>query len=131
MAAFMRDMEAERPTCFSTFTGCGGMDLGLHKYLRPVAYCEKEPACIEVLRARMAEGSLDEAKILTDICSVTADDFVDTPDAVTGGFPCIDVCVAGRKKGMIGSQTVLFKHIIRLLHGLSRKFGRPPTKAFL
>jgi hypothetical protein len=131
LGSFFAEKERRRSTCFSVFSGCGGLDLGLHKFLRTIAYCEWTPACQQLLRARMKDRLLDTADILPDIQKVTAKDFSACPDVVAGGFPCQDVCVAGNKAGVDGSRTILFKEVMRLLEELRQKFGRLPHTVFL
>ena len=131
MEAFIWDGNWQRPTCFSVFSGCGGLDLGLHQFLRTVAYCENEPACAQVLQARMMDGVLDTAPVLPDIQRVTAAHFEACPDVVAGGFPCQDVSVAGKRAGLEGTRTVLFAEIARILRELRVRFGCLPHTVFL
>lgn len=131
LGAFFAQKDRSRSTCFSVFSGCGGLDLGLHKFLRTVAYCEWTPACKELLRARMKDGLLDKADIFSDIQEVKAGDFSACPDVIAGGFPCQDVCVAGSKAGINGERTVLFREVIRLLRELRGKFRALPHTVFL
>lgn len=51
----------------SLFSGIGGLDVALSKYVRPIAYCEIEPYCQAVLLSRMAESILSNAPIWDDV----------------------------------------------------------------
>ena len=35
-------------------------------------------------------------------------------DIVTGGFPCPDIAIAGKKRGFSGKRSVLFKHVVKV-----------------
>ena len=50
----------------SVFSGCGALDYAL-PWCTPAGYCEKDPAAISVLQARMADNSLPEAPVFTDV----------------------------------------------------------------
>lgn len=51
----------------SLFSGIGAMDLGLQSFVRPVAYCEVDPAARAVLFSRMLDGRLPVAPIWDDV----------------------------------------------------------------
>ena len=54
----------------SLFSGIGGIDVAVKLVLpdvKTIAYVEKDASCQTVLRARMADGSLDAARIIDDI----------------------------------------------------------------
>lgn len=71
------------------FAGCGGGLLGT-KLLGFTNVCmvEREPYCQRVLRARMADGYLDECPIHDDVCTFDGTAWRGRVDIVTGGFPC-------------------------------------------
>ena len=76
----------------SLFSGIGGIDLALADLCRTVLYCEIDPHCRGVLRARMAGGQLPQAPVHTDVTTLgkqALQDYLgDLPvDIVFGGFP--------------------------------------------
>ena len=86
----------------SLFTGYGGFSLGLRLAgieTRCVGYVEKEPYCQELLRARIRDGLLDWAPIISDIRSADFRPMAGMVDAITAGFPCQPHSVAGKKLG--------------------------------
>ena len=101
------------------FSGIGGISLALQDYVKPVAYCEIDKYCREVLIARMKDKKLTEAPIYNDVKELQAGglDF----DIITAGFPCQDISAAGLKKGLEGKRSGLFFEIIRLV-----KEANPP-----
>lgn len=89
-----------RLTHASFFSGVGGMDIGLERAgWQTVSFSEIEPYPCAVLAERWPE-----VPNLGDITRV-----VDVPEATlwSGGFPCQDLSVAGKRKGFTGERSVL------------------------
>jgi DNA (cytosine-5)-methyltransferase 1 len=103
-------------TVFSTFSGIGGFELGFaHAHIPTVGTVEIDPAARGLLTHRFPHATHH-----TDIRGVTADDVYATgnvPDGtiLTGGFPCQDLSVAGRRAGLAGERSGLFHEWLRLL----------------
>lgn len=93
----------------SLFSGICGMSIGT-----PIMYCEIEKSAVDVLNARMNDGSLTRAPIHPDITTLIA-----LPQGVhilEAGFPCQDISGIGLGKGFNGGKkSVLFYHIARLI----------------
>lgn len=107
-------------TGLDLFSGYGGIALGLHKYVRPIAYCEIEPYARAILSSRVDSGHLPEAPILPDVRKLRG-----TPgfcDIIYGGFPCQDISSAGRGVGLGGQRSGLFFEIIRLTKEIRPNF---------
>lgn len=92
----------------SLFTGIGGGELATQHLLgwRTVGYVEKDPYCVRVLKARIADGYLHDAPIWSDVRSFTKRNnatrrYIRTLRqmahslVITGGFPCQPFSVAG------------------------------------
>ena len=126
----------------SLFTGYGGFSLGLRLAgieTRCVGYVEKEPYCQELLRARIRDGLLDWAPIISDIRSADFRPMAGMVDAITAGFPCQPHSVAGKQRreadernlwpdtlrciSEVGAKWILLENVAGILSGDDR---RPP-----
>ena len=97
------------------FSGIGGFSLGLERTggFETVAFCEIEPFPRKVL-AKHWPGvpQYDDVRTLTG--DILARDGI-TVDVITGGFPCQDISIAGRKEGIgTGTRSGLYSEIVRL-----------------
>ena len=96
------------------FSGIGGFSLGLERTggFETVAFCEIEPFPRKVL-AKHWPG----VPIYEDVRQLTGDRLAAdgiAVDVITGGFPCQDLSVAGRRDGIEGKRSGLWSEIIRL-----------------
>ena len=96
------------------FSGIGGISLALRPWVRTVAYCEIDSYARKVLEKNIDAGCLDEAPIHPDVTKLTGENFNERIDIITAGFPCQDISVAGRGKGLEGERSRLFFEILRL-----------------
>lgn len=103
-------------TAVSCFAGIGGFDLALERNgYDVVAQIEIDKHAQNVLRKRFPLSTLYH-----DITEVKGEDlvrsgFVPAGGIITGGFPCQDLSVAGRRAGLGGERSGLFWHIHRLI----------------
>ena len=106
-------------TAVSLFAGVGGFDLALERAGVPVV------AAVEI--DKQASGVLahrfPNTKLFGDIQEVSGDDlrgagFVPERGIITGGFPCQDLSVAGKRAGLAGERSGLFWEIVRLIDDL-------------
>jgi len=103
-------------TGVSLFAGVGGFDLAMtRKGIKVVATVEIDKKCNEVLANRFPD-----AKQFTDVQQTTGKDLIDagftpTRGIITGGFPCQDLSVAGKRAGLAGERSGLFWEIRRLV----------------
>ena len=106
----------------SLFTGYGGFNLGLRLAgieTRCVGYVEIEPYCQELLRARIRDGLLDWAPIISDIRSADFRPMAGVVDAITAGFPCQPHSFAGKREGEFDTKgRNLWPDTARLIRGL-------------
>ena len=89
----------------SLFSGCGVLDYAL-PWCTPVCDCEKDPAAISVLRARMADKSLPEAPVIHGVREVARRSIAGPIDVLVAGLPCVDLSLAGGKRGLGGTEPI-------------------------
>lgn len=86
----------------SFFSGVGGLDLGFEKAgIETVSVCEIDPYASSVLAERFPD-----APNLGSITEVQAHDIPEA-DIWSGGFPCQDLSVAGKRAGFSGKRSSL------------------------
>jgi DNA-cytosine methyltransferase len=83
----------------SLFSGYGGIDIATHLVgMETVAFCEREPACQELLQKRWPG-----VPIIDDIRNVTREELtklgIGAIDVISGGFPCQPFSHAGKREG--------------------------------
>jgi DNA (cytosine-5)-methyltransferase 1 len=106
-------------TAVSLFAGVGGFDLAMQRNgIDVVATVEIDKAARGVL-----QHQFPKAKHFEDVTKVSADElrdagFVPERGIITGGFPCQDLSVAGKRAGLAGERSGLFWEIVRLLDEL-------------
>lgn len=96
------------------FSGIGGFSLGLERTggFETTAFCEIDPHCHKVLNKNWPN-----TPIITDIKSLNLDTnisneprevysplFTRQIDLICGGFPCQDISVGGKKRGLVDSE---------------------------
>ena len=107
-------------TMASLFCGAGGFDLaGRNAGIRTLWSSEVEPFC------RLVEQkNFPESQQLGDIAKI--DGGTAPPvDIITGGSPCQDMSVAGKREGLNGSRSCLFYEQIRVVKEARKAYGRP------
>ena len=78
------------------FSGIGGFSLGLERTgsYRTVAFCEIDEHCHKVLKKHWPT-----TPIFTDVSKLKWN-LSEKVDVICGGFPCTDISVAGKQKGL-------------------------------
>jgi len=103
-------------TGVSLFAGVGGFDLAMERNgVEVVANVEIDKQCQKVLAKHFPK-----AKQFSDITDVKGSDliaagFEPNRGIITGGFPCQDLSVAGKRAGLVGERSGLFWEIARLI----------------
>lgn len=101
----------------SLFSGIGGFDLGFERAGMSCAWqCEIDVKCQEVLQKHFTG-----AKLYDDVRTITAGN-TESVDLICGGFPCQDVSVAGKRKGLAGDRSGLWFEFHRILSELKPKW---------
>lgn len=106
------------------FSGIGGFSLGLERTggFETVAFCEIEPFPRRVLAKHWPEvPCYEDVRTLT--AARLAADGIDGVDVITGGFPCQDLSVGGKQRGMgEGTRSGLWSEIVRLVGELRPQY---------
>jgi DNA (cytosine-5)-methyltransferase 1 len=103
-------------TAVSLFAGVGGFDLALERAgVKVVASVEIDKKAQDVLRRHFPNST-----IFGDISGVTGEQLIQAGfnargGIITGGFPCQDLSVAGKRAGLAGKRSGLFWEICRLI----------------
>ena len=106
----------DKLTGVSLFAGVGGFDLAMERNgVDVVASVEIDKQCQKVLAKHFPK-----AKQFSDITDVKGSDliaagFKPSRGIITGGFPCQDLSVAGKRAGLAGERSGLFWEIARLI----------------
>lgn len=104
------------------FSGYGGITEALKGHSTPILYCEKEKYAQGILISRMEDGSLPFAPIWNDVTTLDGTKFRHLVEFIYGGFPCQDISVAGKGKGLEGQRSGLFYQVARLCEEISPVF---------
>jgi DNA (cytosine-5)-methyltransferase 1 len=111
-------------TGVSLFAGVGGFDLAMERNgVKVVAAVEIDKKCQEVLAHRFPSS-----KLFDDVTTVKGSDLIEsgfTPSRgiITGGFPCQDLSVAGKRAGLAGERSGLFWEIARLVEETQSEYA--------
>lgn len=90
------------------FSGIGGFSLGLERTggFETVAFCEINEQTHHIL-SKISPN----AKIFNDVMELNYNGKV---DVITGGFPCQDISISGRKKGSLeGERSSLYREMLK------------------
>jgi len=102
-------------TMIDFFAGIGGFTLGFEAAgFRCIGHCEIDRYAQRSYTA--IHGDKEGAWFAHDITAVRPED-VPPCDCFTAGFPCQDISVAGRGRGIAGARSSLFFEIIRIIEG--------------
>ena len=107
----------------SAFSGIGGFELGLHwaiENLETVWQIEQDKFCQKVLKKHWPNSQLFD-----DIKTINTKQLPDI-DILCAGFPCQDLSVAGKQKGIHGKKTGLFWELWRIIRDFKEQGRRIP-----
>lgn len=112
-------MTQKKLTIGSLFSGIGGLELGLERTgrFKTIWQCEIEPYPSAVLKK-----NFPGVPNLGDITKIKWS-HVEKPDMLCGGFPCQDISVAGKRKGIEnGKRSGLWKEFSKAIRALRPKY---------
>ena len=98
------------------FSGIGGFSLGLERTggFETVAFCEIDKFCQRVLAKHWPKVPIYD--------DVRTAEFPGA-DVVCGGFPCQDVSRAGKRAGLSGERSGLYRELVRALRLVRPRFA--------
>tara|TARA_X000001388_G_scaffold30456_3_gene21671 strand:+ start:145 stop:1293 length:1149 start_codon:yes stop_codon:yes gene_type:complete len=106
------------------FSGIGGFALAVQNVFGEdnvefVGFCE-----IEKYAQKVLAKNFPQVPIFDDITTLQTDQFKDI-DLITGGFPCQDISVAGKGKGIVKNETRsgLWFELLRIISDIRPKFA--------
>ena len=103
-------------TAVSLFAGVGGFDLAMERNgINVVASVEIDKHAAGILAKRFPKST-----ILNDVQKVSGNElrsagFIPGRGILTGGFPCQDLSVAGKRAGLAGARSGLYWEIVRII----------------
>ena len=104
------------PTVGSLFAGIGGFDLGFEQ----VGFrTEWQVEIADIPRAVLADH-FPHAKQFTDVRTCLPELW--HTDVIIGGFPCQDVSMAGKRRGLAGERTGLFFDALNIVSALKPRW---------
>jgi DNA (cytosine-5)-methyltransferase 1 len=100
------------------FSGIGGFSLGLERTggFKTVAFCEIDPFCRRVLAKHWPDAPCHDDVTTLELPEGFA-------DVVVGGFPCQDVSRAGKRAGVTGKRSGLYRELVRTLRMVRPRYG--------
>lgn len=99
----------------SLFAGIGGFELGLERGIpnsKTVWQVEQDKYCQTILKKHWPQ-----AQLYDDVCTVGAHN-LEPVDVICGGFPCQDISVAGKGKGINAERSGLWWEMYRVISEL-------------
>ena len=112
--------ESHDMTLGSFFDGIGGWLLAArHAGVTPVWASEIEPFPCSVTARHFPT-----VEQLGDITQIDPDE-IEPVDIICAGSPCQDLSIAGKRKGLDGERSSLFKTAISIFHQMRERTGRP------
>ena len=94
----------------SLFSGIGGFDLGFERAgMKTVWQVEKDRNCAQIL-----ESKWPSSKRYADVKECGRQE-LEKVDIISGGFPCQDLSVAGRRAGLDGERSGLWWEFARII----------------
>lgn len=96
----------------SLFSGIGGFDLGFQQAgMTVVGMCEIDTHAQKVLLRHFPEAQLH-----TDVRDIGGHTYArGSVDLICGGFPCQDISVAGKRRGLAGNRSGLWYEFARII----------------
>jgi len=89
----------------------------------PICAVEIDSYCQQVLSARQKDGLLPWFPIYDDVRTFDGKPWRGIADIVCGGFPCQDISLVGKGKGISGEKSGLWKEMARVIREIRPKYA--------
>jgi|TARA_R100000479_G_C6390530_1_gene204911 DNA (cytosine-5)-methyltransferase 1 len=104
------------------FSGIGGFSIGLEKSgMTTAAFCEIDDYAKKVLKKNWSDVPIYDD--VTKLSKEVLDNDGISVDVICGGFPCQDLSVAGKQKGIEGKRSGLWGEFARLIDEIRPKYA--------
>lgn len=101
------------------FSGIGGFSLGLERAgMETVAFCEFDAHARQILKKHWPDVPIHE-----DVRTLDGTQYRGAVDVICGGFPCQDLSVAGKQKGISGERSGLYREMLRIIGECRPRFA--------
>lgn len=98
---------------FGTFSGSGIFELAARDAgIEVIGVCENDKNCLKLLADKFP--NVHQVTDIRDVSRLTFQ-HIGKPDIITGGFPCQDLSVAGRRAGLAGGRSGLYFEFQRIV----------------
>jgi DNA (cytosine-5)-methyltransferase 1 len=105
------------------FAGAGGGILGgVLLGWQTVCAVEIDAFCARRLLQRQNEGHLPPFPVWDDVCTFDGRVWRGLVDVVSGGFPCTDISSVGKRKGIDGEHSGLWREMARIVSEVQPEF---------
>jgi len=112
-------MKIDKLTVGSLFSGIGGIDLGLERAGMEIRWQVE----IDDYARRVLEKHWPDVKRYKDVKEITEKNKPEEVDLIAGGFPCQDISIAGKGKGIIeGERSSLWFEMLRIIRMVRPRF---------
>lgn len=120
----------EKLKILDLFSGIGGISYGMEKTggFETVAFCEMDKHCHKVLKRHWPDVTIfnDVQKMLVPSLPWPEEkwnNFKKDVDIIAGGFPCQDISVGGKRRGIGGERSGLWKEFKRLIEEIRPSYA--------
>jgi DNA (cytosine-5)-methyltransferase 1 len=104
----------------SLFDGIGGwLDAGIRAGIKPIWASEIEP-----FPCAVTAHHYPDVKQVGDITKIDVDK-LEPVDIICAGSPCQDLSIAGKREGLAGERSGLFRKAVDIVHRLRNRTGSP------
>ncbi|MBS3175523.1 DNA cytosine methyltransferase [Candidatus Woesearchaeota archaeon] len=111
-------IQKNKPTVVSLFSGCGGLDLGFKNAGFEIIWANDfDKDSVETYKR-----NIDNRIVHGDITKISSSEIPKNADVLLGGFPCQSFSVANNKRDVKDKRNFLYKEMLRIIKDTQPKF---------